>query len=178
MKVFLAIVGFVFLVSACQTDRARYNITPAEKIDPPIGMFPDGANEKSWAGSIVSYNLKSNKETVLKNPAEIMNTLAYFEWLSNDLKNQFNIPPYKLKKLLDARDKFRELIKMNANTTAQAAVNDYMALSQVLKITGSTKPEEIEEIAARRLSLNALKSKIDKAIKAIQEKQTPTSSPS
>ena len=94
------------------------------------------------------------------------------------MKNQFNIPPYKLKKLLDARDKFRELIKMNANTTAQAAVNDYMALSQVLKITGSTKPEEIEEIAARRLSLNALKSKIDKAIKAIQEKQTPTSSPS
>lgn len=168
-KIALALV-FAGSLSACQTDRERLNIGNASEITPPADMFPQYSDRQKYAGAIVSYNFKANRAALTEDPAKLFRTVAYFEYLVNELKQPGTfVTPDKVRDAIDARDDIRSFFDISPAETTQDVIDETFAMAKLLDAMGPRTAFEPTDVASRRSVIAQTKAKIDSLIKKIAE---------
>ncbi len=167
----IAVVGI--LLGGCQVSQERLALGTHEQIDLPDGMFGAFEDKTKKATRIVSYDFQVAREKLATDTPRLLRTLAYFEWLANDIRSRKHqgVATYKIKKIIDARNELRKIIGMSSDASSSDAVNELFVLAKAISISGSETKNETLETAARRKLISSTKSKIDKLIGQINEKK-------
>jgi hypothetical protein len=145
------------VLAACQTDKLRYNIGRAEPVTPPEGMFAANEDQQSKATLEVIYHFKNHPEILRANPVIAVQSMAYFEWLANDVRDRHDIPPQMIRELLDAGKALRDAFSIPRDVTVQVSVDQLWSMSRLLKLSAGTDTPEAEDISTRRRLLSKAK---------------------
>lgn len=166
LRTLIAVCGLATIaLTACATDRERYQIGDWEPVQEPEGLFPKLANKRSYATTLVSYNFRAGREEMMADMSVLFKTLAHFEWLVNDLRRGQDVPPHNVRKVIDARDKLREIVKLPPETSSSDAIGQLYSMSKFMAMANVEKVDEPEEIAARRRLLTSTRSQVDGLLK-------------
>lgn len=172
LRTLIAMCGLATIaLTACATDRERYQIGDWEPVQTPDGLFPDLADQRSYATTVVSYNFRGGRDEMMDDMTSLFKTLAYFEYLVNDLRRGNDVPPHAVRKVIDARDKLRAIVKLPPETGSSEAINQLYSMSKFMAIANVKKAEEPEEIAARRRLLAQARSRVDGLLKQTRQIQ-------
>ncbi|MDP6785568.1 MAG: hypothetical protein QGI13_00425 [Rhodospirillales bacterium] len=161
----LGLIAVAVVLSGCQSDRQRYQIGDHENVQVPEGFFPEMAIERSWASGKVIYNFQANRKKMTEDTALTLEVMAYFEWLANDLRSGHEVSPYQVRKVLDARNELRRMVRIPPETSTTEAIAQLYSMSKFLKLASANKGEEAPEIAQRRQLLIRTKGQVDKLIR-------------
>ena len=163
--IFALVVGAAALLG-CQTDRQRYNIGEWERPIEPEGLFPSNVDKANWSAKQVTANFRDNPEKMMNDPSLTMRTLVYFEWLANDLKANYDVDAFQVRKLLDARNELRGMLKIPADASSNETMFELYAMSKFLAIvaSGQGDSEEAPELAERRQFLVKAKGQVSKLL--------------
>lgn len=161
------------LLTGCVTDREALNIGEWERFDAPPGMFQPLSEKRNEAVIQVIYYFKSNREALLEDTGLTLRTIAYFEWLSNDLRRSHDVTASSLRKMLDARDDLRKTVNIPLDASSEDAVNQLYSMSKFITLANKNKAKEDPEIAEYRRFLSKAKGEVNRLLlKAREEKDS------
>lgn len=149
------------VLAACQTDRQRLGIGDAEVFEPPVGLFGAEVTHRdvrqSDAAGQVIYYFQSHPEMMEGDVAVTLKTIALFEWLSNDMLDRYEIPAYKIRRLIDARNEIRRAVGIPEDMPTSQAVAQLHSMSRVMARASDVRRDEPDDIRQRRQLLVRLK---------------------
>lgn len=162
LSLIAAVTCLSVLVASCQTDRVTYKIGKSEKFISPVGLFPEGFwNKETRRANAIGHvvdDFQKHPENLEGDPARTLHTMALFEWLANDLRDNLQVAPYKIRKVLDARGDLREAIGIDSELSTKDSISQLMSMSKFLALTMSDDSSDPPDIRQRRKLLNKLKS--------------------
>lgn len=151
------------------TDNADIVIGPKEDVEEPVGMFARLSDKRMQSAISVSYYFTAGTEKMFSDPSLTFRVLSYFEWLVNDVKNEQRIAPFRMAKLVEARNRIRGVIGLPEDTSTQDAVAQFYAMSRFLKAMSSLDRNQSEVIAKRRKIAAQLKARLTRLIQQQQK---------
>ena len=162
----------LLLLAGCETDAVRFDVGKKEPIDLPQGLFPDTKyiDKRKWATTTVTENFQYHPERLEGNLPLTLKSIAYFEYLANDLRDSADVPPRSMRDLLNARDQLRELLKVPSDETSSNALNQMFSMSKLMAVYGPKpkKQDKEPEVAKRREVLNEVNGKMETLMNQIQ----------
>jgi hypothetical protein len=158
----------LLVLTSCQTDRVRYDIGEWERFKDPKGFFPKRVIKREWAISHVIYYFSAAPEKLVGDPTLMLNAMAQFEWLINDLRSDFS-SPHSLRRVMDARDELRELIRIPVTSSSKDAVQQLYSLSKFVNLTMPDNSSEPDEVVARRNHLHKIKGQLNQLVRATRK---------
>ncbi len=165
----MAFAILVVFISGCQTDRERYNIGRSEKVNEPVGLFPKNVNKRKWATNEVVYYFQKNREKMLADTSLTLKLIAIFEWLVNDLRDDFDVPPHSIRKVLDARDQLRGMVNIPVDMSVEMAMSQLHSMSKFVAFAATNSEPETPEVAERRKLLMQAKARAQHLIEQVLE---------
>lgn len=157
------------VLGGCVTDQDRLCAGKWERVSPPQGMFPAYADRRGYAASHVTYNFKSNREAMLADTGKILKSMAYFEWLANDLRSRRDLRTSSLLKVMKARGELRNVIKISESASTQEAMDQLYSLSKFMVFAKKNKAKHKPEVAEYNKFLAKSKGEIDRLLKQASE---------
>lgn len=162
----------LLLLAGCDSAAVRFDVGKKEPIDLPQGLFPANQyiDKQNWATTIVIENFQYHPERLEGNLALTLKSIAYFEYLANDLRDSADVPPHTMRDLMGARDQLRELLKVPSDETSSNALNQMFSMSKLMAVYGPKpkKQDKEPEVAKRREVLNEVNGKMETLMNKIQ----------